>query len=53
MKLLLQLKCMVIVVTHDTFGEYMNNFDKVYEVIQGTLKRVEVCYEGQDFEGNI
>ena len=39
MKLLLDLKCMVIIVTHDTFGAYMNDFDKVYEVKQGVLKR--------------
>lgn len=41
MKLLLGLNCMVIVVTHDIFGAYMDEFDKVYEIKQGTLKTIE------------
>lgn len=37
MKLLLDLDGMVVVITHDTFGEYMERFDKVYEIREGKL----------------
>lgn len=38
MKYVLGLKGIVLVITHDVFGRYMMNFDKVYEMVKGKLK---------------
>lgn len=41
MEYILKLDGVVIVITHDVFGNYMKNFDKVYKLDKGILKANE------------
>ena len=36
---LLSLQCMLIVITHDTRSEFMNQFDSIYEIQDGIAQR--------------
>lgn len=38
MKNLLKLGCAVVVITHDIFGEYMSDFDRIYYLEEGGIK---------------
>lgn len=37
---LLSLPCAMIVITHDTSGDFMRRFDKVYQIEAGRMERV-------------